>query len=286
MLSAALSLTAVFAAIGLIASAAAAQQKSQANAARTLLLPKSAISGDRATLAVLDASGRLVPKAHVVFSNGDQYTTDATGRALFVAPLIPGVLHAGVAGRGASTSIAILPANETNSSSMTIAAVPEFATLTDRFEIAGSGFCGDADANHVTISGLPAFILAASPTSLTVMPSIDLPPGRASVDLSCAKRRGPPIEIVFVELMLQADTSPLAQGVIRELTVHVRGTQEKVALLATNLAPEIAELEGGNSVRATSSGGLENAAHFKIVGRAHGNFAVSVRLVSRNVRPR
>lgn len=267
-------------------SSAAAQQRSRAGTARTLLMPKSAISGDRATLAVLDASGRLVPKAHVVFSNGDRYTTDATGRALFVAPLITGVLHAAVAGRTARASIAILPSNETNPAAITVSAVPEFATLTDRFEIAGSGFCGDADANRVTISGIPAFILASSPTSLTVMPSVDLPPGRASVDLSCAKRRGPAIEVVFVALTLQADTSPLAQGVIRSLAVHVRGTQEKIMLEANNLSPEIASLEGGDSVRAMSSGGRENAAHFQITGRAHGSFAVSVRLVSRNIRPR
>jgi len=35
----------------------------------------------------------------VSFSNGDRLTTDATGRALFVARLNPGVIYGSIAGR-------------------------------------------------------------------------------------------------------------------------------------------------------------------------------------------
>src|SRR5260370_39011283 len=65
-----------------------------ASAARTLLLPKRIVSGEAATLAVLDMNGRLTPGATVNFSNGDHLVTNATGRALFVAPLNPGVIYA------------------------------------------------------------------------------------------------------------------------------------------------------------------------------------------------
>src|ERR1043166_636570 len=62
--------------------------------ARILLLPRKMISGDRATISVLDVNGRLTPGVTVAFSNGDHVTTNSTGRGLFVAPLTPGVLYA------------------------------------------------------------------------------------------------------------------------------------------------------------------------------------------------
>jgi hypothetical protein len=117
------------------------------SAARILLLPRRIVSGERATLAVLDVSGRLTPGVTVSFSNGDRVTTDATGRALFVAPLDPGVIFGSIAGRSGRVATAILTPAEASTSSMEISSAPRFASLTDRFEIFGKGFCGDADAN-------------------------------------------------------------------------------------------------------------------------------------------
>src|SRR2546422_10400360 len=108
-----------------------------------LLLPRQIVSGERATLAVLDVSGRLTPGVTVNFSNGDKLATDATGRALFVAPLTPGVLFASIAGRPGRVSTAVVPPSEAASSSVEIASVPRVASLTDRFELLGRGFCGD-----------------------------------------------------------------------------------------------------------------------------------------------
>jgi hypothetical protein len=84
---------------------------------------------------------------------------------------------------------------------------------------------------------------------------------------------------------LEADTSPLAPGVLRRLTVHVRGTRDKVTLEARNLAPDIAELLGGNPLKAASSGGAENQAHFQVIGRKRGSFLVSIRLLNSAPRP-
>jgi len=247
---------------------------------RILLMPRTMVSGDRATLAVLDVNGRLAPGAAVAFSNGDRLTTDATGRALFVAPLNPGVLFGSIVGREGRVPVTILPPDETAVTGIALASVPRFATLTDRFEIAGRGFCGGADANQITISGEPAFVLASSPTSLVVLPPPELEPGRASVDISCAKRYGPPLEVVFLALNLEADSSPLPPGVHRQLSVRVRGTTSKITLEARNLAPDIAELTGGNPLRVSSSGGEENVARFEVVGRKRGSFLVSIRLLS------
>ncbi len=67
--------------------------------------------------------------------------------------------------------------------------------------------------------------------------------------------------------------------------MRLRGTTAKIALEARNLAPEIAELTGGNPVRASSSGGTENFAQFEVVGRKNGSFLISIRLVPSLGRP-
>jgi hypothetical protein len=168
---------------------------------------------------------------------------------------------------------------------MEISSVPRVASLSDRFEILGKGFCGDADANQVSIAGQPAIVLASSPTSLVVLPPAELQPGVALLEISCAKRQSPSFSVTFVELALQADSSALKAGEHRVLAVRVRGTEAKIALEARNLAPEIAELSGGNPARASSSGGEENVAKFEVVGRKNGSFLISIRLVPSAGRP-
>lgn len=265
---------------------AAAQQPAPApTAARILLLPRRIVSGERATLAVLDVGGRLTPGVTVTFSNGDHAKTDATGRALIVAPLTPGVIFGSIEGRPGRVPLVILTPAEAATPAMEVSSAPRVASLTDRFEILGKGFCGDADANQVSIAGQPALVLAASPVSLTVLPPPDLSLGPASVALACAKHDAPEFPVTFVELELKADASPLKPGVHRTLTVRVRGTTEKVSLEARNLAPKIAQLAGGNPVERPSSGGAENLAQFELIGQKSGNFLISIRLVPSLSRP-
>src|SRR6202165_291396 len=108
--------------------AALAQQPPPASAARILLLPRNIVSGERATLAVLDVNGRLTPGVTVNFSNGDRLTTDATGRALFVAPLNPGVIYGSIAGRTGRVATAILSPGEVESFSIEISSAPRVAS--------------------------------------------------------------------------------------------------------------------------------------------------------------
>src|SRR5262249_33258897 len=142
-----------------------------------------------------------------------------------IAPLTLGPLSASIVGRPGHVSTTVMPAAGNVSTAMDVTAAPRIASLADRFEIQGHAFCGAADANQVTVSGDSALVLASSPTSLVLLPPLDLPPGRASVDISCAKQNGPALEIVFVALDLKADASPLTPGVHRALTVQVRGTR-------------------------------------------------------------
>jgi hypothetical protein len=272
---------------GVVAPGTNAQQPAPAaSGARTLLLPRRIVSGERATLAVLDVNGRLTPGVTVNFSNGDRLTTDATGRALFVAPLNPGVIFGSIAGRAGRVATAILSPSEAASASIEVSSAPRIASLTDRFEIFGKSFCGDADANQVTVAGQTAFVLASSPAALAVLSPPDLQPGSAAVQVSCAKRQSTLFSVTFVGLRLEADSSLLKPGERRALTVRVRGTTGKIALEARNLAPEIAELSGGNPVRASSSGSAENIARFEVVGRKNGSFLISIRLVPSAGPPR
>jgi hypothetical protein len=68
--------------------------------------------------------------------------------------------------------------------------------------------------------------------------------------------------------------------------VRVKGSTAKVNLEARNLAPEVAELQGGTPVRAISTGGTENVASFELVGKQRGNFVISIRLVAPLGAPR
>ena len=261
----------------------APQQPPPASAARTLLLPKRIVAGETATFAVLDANGRLTPGVGVNFSNGDRAVTNVTGRALFVAPLNPGVIFATIGSRPERVYTTILTSAEAPSSALRISSVPRFASLTDRFELSGNGFCGDADANSIRVAGKRALVLASSPATLIALPPADLDSGLANIEFSCGRRSAPPFSIAFLELSLQADSSPLTPGERRTLTVLVRGTLERVPLEAHNLSPRVAELAVGGppavTAKATSSGGAENAAHFELVGRDRGNFLISVRLL-------
>ena len=263
-----------------------AQQAPHPSGARILLLPHKMVSGEHSTLAVLDVNGRLTPGVHVNFSNGDRVTTDTTGRALFVAPLNPGVISAVLAGHPGRVYTTILSPMDASSPSIEISAAPRLASLTDRFELSGRSFCGDADANKVTVAGQPALVLASSPTSLVVLPPSDLGPGDASVVIACNKQDSQSFVIRFVELSLEADSSPLKAGDHRTLTVHVRGTASKVGLEAHNLAPDIAELTGGNPARLATTGGTQNTARFELTGKQHGNFVVSIRLLPTQSPPR
>src|SRR5689334_14407036 len=127
---------------------AAAQQAPPPKNARILLLPRKMVSGDRTTLAVLDFGGRLTPNVTVVFSNGDRVTTNPTGRATFVAPLTQGILYATIQGRPGRVQTEVITASADKGPAR-VDRAPHFASLSDRFELRGHGFCGDADKNAV-----------------------------------------------------------------------------------------------------------------------------------------
>jgi hypothetical protein len=250
-----------------------------------ILLPRRAVAGERATLAVLDISGRLTPGVVVKFSDGMSVKTDSTGRASFAVPSSPGVVSAAIAGRPDRAVLTVVPAPPNNSGAA-VRSVPRFAALADRFEITGAGFCGAADANRVTIGGEPALLLAASSLAITLLPPDALAPGPALVVATCADRAFPPFSVTFLSLELLAGSASLAPGERRDILVRIAGTRESVPIEARNLAPEIATLTGGKSARVASSGGEENTARFELTGKSRGSFLISIRLASSYGAPR
>jgi len=285
-LAGSLSRLGLLALLGLAGGVCRAQQAPAPGGARILLLPRRLVIGERATLAVLDVNGRLTPGVNVAFSYGEKVTTDTTGRARFVAPLNPGTIYAGIEGRSGKVSATIVTPAEISSATEEVTAAPRLATLSDRFELQGHGFCGDADTNHVTIGGMPALVLASSPGSLIVLPPTEAEPGPTKVQASCGQKIAASFTIVFVSLDLEASSGTLSPGEHRALAVRVKGTTAKVMLEARNLGADVAELVGGGIVKATSSGGTENVAKFELVGRTHGNFTISIRLVAPLSAPR
>jgi len=263
---------------------ASAQRAATATKARILLVPRRMVSGEHATLAALDVNGRLTPDVTIHFSNGDKVTTDETGRALFVAPLTAGPLFASIEGRPGRVATMVLSAIESIVGTQ-VEQAPRIASALDRFEVTGSGFCGDADKNEVTVGGQSALVLASSPVALVVLPPLDPPTGLAEVSVACGKEEPARFSVLFVLLKLAADTSALQPGQKRTLRVSVTGTQEKLQLEARNLAPDIAELAGGNPAKAFSSGEVENTAEFQVTGKKRGKFLISIRLVPVIAKP-
>src|SRR5262249_43199876 len=150
------------------------------------------------------------------------------------APLNQGALFASIVGRPGRVATAVLPAGSVVSATK-VESAPRVTSLVDRFEIAGTGFCGDADKNTVTVGGQPAFVLASSSNALTVLPPLDTQPGEDEVVVSCGKQEPARFKLILVSLRLEADTSPLQPGQERTLRVKVTGTQEKIQLEARNL---------------------------------------------------
>jgi hypothetical protein len=252
-----------------------------ATGARILLLPKKLVSGERATLAVLDLSGRLTPGVTVNFSNGEALTTDASGRALFVAPLNLTAIYGSIAGRAGKVAGTIVSTEESPGNSMEVELSPRVASLSDRLEVSGHGFCGDADANHVTMGGLAGLVIASSPAFLAVVPSLEQAPGPASVEIACGQKKAQAFTVVFVNLELEASNAPLAPGEHREVMVRIKGSTAKLRLEARNLAADVADLQGGGKTfRMLSTGGPENLVKFELAGKQRGNFLISIRLVA------
>ncbi len=268
------------------ASAGAAQQSSEVTQhlpgtgpGTAIVLPQRVVAGQQATLAVLDAAGRLTAGAMVEFSGGERVTTDATGRATFSAPAEPGVLLARLPARGVSASTTVVAPQPNPPEGVQVIEYPRVVSVFDRFSVEGTGFRGEADANRVLLGDQPALVLAASPVALVLLAAPRAPDGRAQLRVEVGGQSAEPLPVTLISFQVTAMKKQLAPGEKGKLIVSVRGTEQRLVIEARNLSPEVVELPRGNVQRVTSSGGPANAAEIEMQGVRVGDFGVSVRLV-------
>jgi hypothetical protein len=270
---------------------AAAQQPPKpksAPAPHTIILPTNVVAGAPATLAVLDAQGRLLPGATVELSGGKKITTNTTGRAVFMAPSLPGSLIAKVPGQGVPASAPIVaaessgpqPNSESDAGRPVVRSYPRVLAIHDRFTIEGSGFRGEADSDRVFLADQLCFVLASSPTSLVVLPGLHLPIGDITLRLVVDGRNAGQFPVSAALLEITGPTETPNAGSSGTLTLHAHGTTDQLSVEIRNASPNVIQLEKGNPGRVTTSGGEENIAPVEVKFLTAGNYVVLARLIS------
>jgi hypothetical protein len=261
----------------------------QVPTARTIILPQRVVAGAPATLAVLDVSGRLTPNAEVELSTGQKITTDATGRALFVAPSEAGALTAKIYGQETTALTTVVaspnstwpsPAEGSLNQFHSALSVPRFLTLHDRFTLDGGGFNGRADANHVWLADQACLILASSPLSLVVLPGLHIPIGAVALRVQADGHDLGSFPVAAVVLEFTGPAEAPNAGAQSKLLLHVRGAAERLEVEIRNGSPEVIQLIHGNVQRLRTSGGEQNIAPVDMKLLAAGNYIVTARLVS------
>jgi hypothetical protein len=264
-----------------------------------IVLPGKVVAGENATLAVLDAEGRLVPHAAVAIAGrSEKVTTDDTGRAMFSAPtqVGTGVLTASLPGGGAFTATLVSPTaapQATSEGAHKEAAhaapliFPRRIALGDHFRLAGTGFRGDANLDHVFLGNQEALVLAASPIDLEVLPNSGTPLGNTQliVQIMGLRLATEPIAVVSIEITGpftgagKPEGAALAAREKGKMVVEVNGTSDRVNVEVRNLSPDVVRLPRADDVTITTSGGIPNVADVAITAVKTGDYSLSARLV-------
>jgi hypothetical protein len=276
---------------GLCALPIAAQQPPKPRpspAPRLILLPPKVVAGAQATLAVLDAQGRLLPDISVELSGGQKITTDVTGRALFKSPDRPGTLVAKVAGQSLSASTSLVMFESSSSQTapqgtaggVRVASYPHILALHDRFTLEGTGFQGPADLNRVSLNGDPCLVAASSPLSLVVLPGPSVPIGDVLLHVSVAGVDAGQFPATAVLLEISGPPDAVDAGSNGKLLLTAHGTTEPLLVEVRNGSPGVIQLSKGNVQRVKTSGGEENGAPVEVKFVTGGNYYVSAKLLS------
>ena len=265
-----------------------------AGPAHSIVLPSVLVAEAPATLAVLDAAGRLVPDAEVALSDGHVVKTDASGRARWVVPATPGEFQARIQG-GSIVATAPIVARATPPE-IQLTDFPSVIDARDQFAISGARFQGDADENHVWLGSSAVLVLAASPAALVLLPAPDTPLGPAELRVEGNGSPPQPVSVTVVELEAINPVGPLRIGQQAILTVRARGTTQPLDVELGNWSPLIIKMlwpansaSSGSAAssyadieRVRTSGGEKNEAQIAIVPLSQGKFYVHARLA----RPR
>ncbi|HEV2297754.1 MAG TPA: hypothetical protein VGR72_04475 [Candidatus Acidoferrales bacterium] len=252
---------------------AAATVRAQSAPGDRIILPLELVAGRPATLGVLTPNGRVEADAKILLSNGDTLITDESGRAHFLAPAKSGILYAHVQGTEISAASDVRPGE--GAADLQVKAVPRLTRMEGQLRIRGSSFEGDADRNQVRLGRERAFVLAASPVELVILPPPVSKPGAARLDLEADA------QIISTQVtLIQVEATP--QNILPEkkmkIAIHVFGTEESVRLELHNISPEIVAFAHGNNIGLRTSGGRDNTAKIQAKGLRTGEFSFSIRL--------
>ncbi|MGC1187530.1 MAG: hypothetical protein WA871_09060 [Candidatus Acidiferrales bacterium] len=261
-----------------------------AGPAHSIVLPPVLVAESPATLAVLDATGRLVPDVEILLSDGHTIKTDASGRARWVVPAGAGELRARIQGSSivATAPIEVRP----TPAQMQVTDFPAIIDARDAFAIYGQRLQGDADENHVSIGGEAALVLAASPAALVALPAPDTPLGASQLSVAGNGAAPAPMDVTVVELDAINPAGPLRIGAPATLTVRVHGSTQPLEVELGNWSPTVIKMLepigaaiGSNAAppdpnirRMRTSGGEINQAQVQIVPLSSGKFYVRARL--------
>lgn len=257
----------------------AVQSQASQGAARLssieVVLPPRLVAGAPATLATLGADHRLVGHVPVELGNGTHVETDATGRANFAAP--SGSVLIAKAGGGAAAALIEVPSSTTAQRNMI---APRFAALHSRVNLCGGGFDGNAEANHVTINGERALVLAASPECLVVIPGSKAAPGPAEIAVDSAT---PPKQASFTLVVLdfKPPDPPLTPGDKGWITVAARGSDQRLHITVRNESPDVLRFMKSDVQELATSGGQQNVARIQVQAVRSGDFSLNARIVPR-----
>jgi hypothetical protein len=240
----------------------------------TIVLPPRVMASHPATLAVLGVDGKLAPGVTVTTGDGQTVTTDGTGRAVVNVPASGDYLLA--KGSGASAVALIDPAVGASEPGETT--LPAVVSVRDRFWICSAGLRGDADADSVQINGDPAVVLAASPECLVALPSAKAKPGPATIAVQSPGTQASGTT-TLVALDFDAPEPPPVPEKKSRLTVRVRGSDQKLGIIAENKTPGVLRFLRGDTQELLTSGGAQNIAALDVKAIRSGDYSFRARLL-------
>lgn len=240
----------------------------------SIVLPPRLLANAPATLAILGGDGHLAPGVVVDVGDGQHITTDATGRASFTAPP-DGAFIAKV--EGVSAAALVDAASQHAASATTVA--PNVSQH-DRFAICGSGFSGNVTVDHVTINGDAAFILAASPVCVVILPQTRTLAGPAKIIIDTGGADAT-ATTSLVALDFVPPKPPLMPGHKGKLLVRAEGTVDPLQIVVENHSVDVLHFMRGDTQELRTSGGAQNQTSIEVQAIRSGEFAFRARILPR-----
>ncbi|MGH9575235.1 MAG: hypothetical protein ACRD40_17110 [Candidatus Acidiferrales bacterium] len=240
----------------------------------SIVLPPRLLANAPATLAILGADGHLAPGVIVDIGNGQHVTTDATGRAQFIAPPDGAFI---AKAQGVSAAALVDAISPRAAAPLALSVAPDVSQH-DRFAVCGSGFSGNVSADHITINGDAAFVLAGSPVCVVVLPQARTLAGTAKIEIDAAGARAAGATSL-VALDFVSPNPPLQPGRKGKLFVRAEGTDHALRIVVENHSPDVIRFTRGDVQQLWTSGGARNQAAVDVQAIRSGNFSFHARIL-------